>query len=149
MRKLAYLITLIILVFSVIGLHSGISDLIAACGQFILLRMLLCIMGITCFVLLMLNKRIYVWLNVIWFLPQVIVLAERFVDPVYDAYAERVIYDLTIFINSVLFVSVEKSADVFLRIGFNLIGIVGLILSVVIASHVFRKNRSLAVKKQK
>jgi len=149
MRKLAYLITLIILVFSVIGLHSGISDLIAARGQFISLRMLLCIMGITCFVLLVLNKRVYVWLSVIWFLPQVIVLAERFVDPVYDAYAERVIYDLTIFINSVLFVSVEKSADVFLRIGFNLIGIVGLILSVVIASHVFRKNRSLAVKKQK
>lgn len=140
MRKLAYVITLIVFVFSVVGLYSSIRDMIAVRGQFLLFRSLLCVLGIVAFVAFMLKKRIFALLNIIWFLLQVIVLSERFVDPVYDGYAERALYDVTLSISSVFVVSIEKAPDVFLRIGFNVVGIMGLILSTVIAAVVFRSS---------
>ncbi|MGB7054314.1 MAG: hypothetical protein WBE28_03210 [bacterium] len=140
MRKLAYVITLIVFVFSVVGLYSSIRDMIAVRGQFLLFRSLLCVLGIVAFVAFMLKKRIFALLNIIWFLPQVVVLSERFVDPVYDGYAERALYDVTLSISSVFVVSIEKAPDVFLRIGFNVVGIMGLILSTVIAAVVFRSS---------
>ncbi|KPL15133.1 hypothetical protein AMJ74_02115 [candidate division WOR_3 bacterium SM1_77] len=140
MKKLAFVITLIIFVFSVVGLYSSISDAIAVQGRFILLRVLLCILGIGTFVAFMFKKRLFALLGTIWFLPQIIVLSERFVDPMYDAYAERTVYDLTLSISSVLVVAIEKTPDVFLRIGVNLVGLTGLILSLVIAAAVFRKS---------
>lgn len=140
MRKLAYVITLIVFVFSMVGLYSSISDVITGQGQFLLFRSILCVLGIGAFVAFMLKKRIFALLNIVWFLPQVIVLSERFVDPVYDGYAERALYDVTLSISSVFVVSIEKAPDVFLRIGFNVVGIIGMILSMIIAAAVFRSS---------
>ena len=138
MRKLAFVITLFILVVSVIGIFSVTRSMIARYSLMTLLQGLLCIMGVLSFILFMFKKTLYALLNVIWFLPQVVVLAERYVDPIYDAYAERGIYDLTTVINSVFVLSVEKAPDVYLRIGFNFIGIVGLILSILVLVHMYR-----------
>lgn len=140
MRKLAYVITLIVFVFSFVGLYSAISDLIAERGQFILSRISLCAIGIVAFIAFMSKRKIFALLNSIWFLPQIIVLSERFVDPLYDAYAERTVYDITLVVSSIVTVGVEKIPDVFLRIGFNLVGIAGLILSIVVAVG-FLKNK--------
>jgi hypothetical protein len=140
MSKLAYVITLIVFVFSMVGLYSSISDMITVRGQFALLRSLLSFLGIVSFILLSLKKRLFVLLNIVWFVPQVIVLAERFVDPVYDAYAERAVYDVTLSISSVFVISIEKTPDVFLRIGFNVVGIVGMILSIIIAAAFLRRS---------
>jgi hypothetical protein len=140
MRRLAFVITLIIFVFSVVGLYSSISDTITAQGQLLLFRVLLCILGIGTFVAFILKREIFALLNTIWFLPQTIVLSERFVDPLYDAYAERTVYDLTLSISSVLVVAIERTPDVFLRIGINSVGLAGFILSLVIAAAVFRKS---------
>lgn len=140
MRKLAYVITLIVFVFSMVGLYSSISGVIAGQGQFLLYRLLLCVLGILAFVAFMLKRRIFALLNIIWFLPQVIVLAERFVDPVYDGYAERAVYDVTLSISSVFVLSIEKAPDVFFRIGLNVVGIIGMILSIIIAATLFRKS---------
>ena len=139
MRKIAFVIALFILVVSVMGILSVTRSLITRYDLMTLLQGLLSIIGILSFLLFMFKKNLYALLNVIWFLPQVVVLAERFVDPVYDAYAERGIYDLTIVINSVVVFAVETAADVYLRIGFNLIGLVGLILSVLVLVHVCRR----------
>jgi hypothetical protein len=94
------------------------------------------------------KKNLYALLNVIWFLPQVVVLAERYVDPVYDAYVERSVYDLTISINSVIALSVEKATDVYLRIGFNFIGIVGLILSILVLVNIWRCPSGIVEKRK-
>ena len=149
MKKLAFAITLIVFVFSVVGLYSAISDAMAARGQFILCRLLLSILGIAAFVAFMLKKRMFALLNITWFLPQVIVLSERFVDPVYDAYAERTLYDLTLSISSIFVVGFEKVPDVFLRLGFNLVGIVGLILSIVVAVRFSKFNKHVFPAKKK
>jgi hypothetical protein len=133
MKRLAFVITLLVFVFSVVGLYSAISDVIAERGQFILSRILLCAMGIMAFAAFMSRRRIFALLNTIWFLPQIIVLSERFVDPLHDAYAERTIYDLTLSISSVFVIGFEKAPDVFLRIGLNLVGIAGFILSLMVA----------------
>jgi hypothetical protein len=138
MRKMAFVITLFILVVSVIGVFSVTRSMIARYSLMTLLQGPLCIIGILSFILFIFKKNLYALLNVIWFLPQVVVLAERYVDPVYDAYVERGIYDLTIIVNSVIVFSVEKATDVYLRIGFNFIGIAGLILSILILVYVCR-----------
>lgn len=139
MRKLAYVITLIVFAFSVVGLYSAIGDLIAERGQFILSRISLCGIGIVAFIAFMSKKRIFALLNCIWFLPQIIVLSERFVDPLYDAYAERTVYDITLVVSGIITVGVEKVPDVFLRIGMNLVGLIGLALSIAVSTAVFRK----------
>jgi uncharacterized membrane protein YuzA (DUF378 family) len=140
MRKLAYVITLVVFAFSVVAIYSLINDVVGGQGRF-MWRLLLSIVGIAAFITLMLHKRIFVLLNIIWFLPQVIVLAERFVDPVYDAYAERTVYDLTLSVSSILVLGFEKAPDVFLRIGFNLVGIAGLILSIAVAARFLRSGK--------
>jgi hypothetical protein len=137
-RKIAFVVTLFVLVVSVIGIYSVTQSMIVRYSLMALLQGLLCVIGVLSFILFMLKKNLYALLNVIWFLPQVVVLAERYVDPIYDAYVERGIYDLTIVINSVIVFSVEKVSDVYLRIGFNFIGIVGLILSILVLAHLGR-----------
>lgn len=141
MRNLAYIITLVVFAFSVVAIYSVINDILGGQGQFILLRFLLSIVGIAAFITLILHRSIFVLLDIVWFLPQVIVLAERFVDPVYDAYAERTVYDLTLSVSSILVLGFEKAPDVFLRIGFNLVGIAGLILSIVVAVRFLRSGK--------
>jgi hypothetical protein len=148
MQKLAYVVTAIIFIFSVVGTYSNLNEMIAAKGQFVAQRILLCILGIITFVLFMLRKRVFALLNVIWFLPQTIVLSERFVDPLYDAYAERTVYDMAILVSSVFVVGVEKTQDVFVRIGFNMVGIAGLMFSILIAWAVLR-NVDFLVKRRK
>jgi len=139
MKSLAFVITLIVFVFSVVGIYSAISDVIAERGQFVLSRILLCSMGIVAFITFFSKKRIFALLNTVWFLPQIIVLSERFVDPLYDGYAERTAYDMTLMVSSIIAVGIEKVPDVFLRIGMNLVGLTGFALSIVISVAVFRK----------
>ena len=140
MKSLASAITLIVFVFSVVAIYSAVSDMLGDHGQFVLLRFLLSVVGITAFVTLMLKKKIFILFDIIWFLPQVAVLYERFVDPLYDAYAERTIYDLTLSISSILVIGIEKAPDVFLRIGFNLVAIAGLVLSIIGAVGIFKSK---------
>jgi hypothetical protein len=139
MKRLAFLITLFILVGSVIGILSVTRSILARYSLMALLQGLLCVIGILSFILFMCKKNLYSLLNIVWFLPQVVVVAKRYVDPVYDAYVERSIYDLTIVINCIVVLSVEKATDVYLRIGFNFIGITGLILSLLVLVHVCRR----------
>lgn len=148
MQKLVYVVTAIIFIFSAMGVYSSLSEMITAKGLFVVQKALLCILGIVAFVLFMCRKRVFALLNVIWFLPQTFVLSERFVDPLYDAYAERTVYDLTVVVSSVFVVSVEKTQDVFVRIGFNMVGIAGLMISIVIAWAVLR-NVDFFMKKRK
>jgi hypothetical protein len=126
-------ITLVVFVFSCVAVYSVISDVLGDQGQFLLSRFLLSLLGIIAFIMLMRKKNMFAVLNIMWFLPQIIVLAERFVDPLYDGYAERTIYDLTLSISSVFVIGIEKAPDVFLRIGFNLVGIAGFVLSLMVA----------------
>ncbi len=139
MKRLAFVITLLVFVFSVVGLYSAIGDVIAERGQFIVSRILLCAMGIVAFVAFMSKRRIFTLLNTIWFLPQIIVLSERFVDPLYDGYAERTVYDMTLIVSSIITMGIERVPDIFLRIGINLVGLTGFVISIVISTTVFRK----------
>ena len=138
MRKLAFVLTLFVLVMSVIGMVSVTRAIVTRYSAMTLWQGLLCLVGVVSFILFILKKNLYSLLNVLWFLPQVFVLAVRFVDPVYDAYVQRTIYDLTIAINSLVVLSVEKATDVYLRIGFNVIGIVGLLLSIIVLIYICR-----------
>jgi hypothetical protein len=140
MRKKAFVITLFILVISVIGIVSITRAMIIRFDVMTLLQGLICLVGVVSFILFMFKKNQYALLNILWFLPQVVVLAERYVDPVYDAYVERTIYDLTIVFNSIIVLSMDQGADVYLRIGFNFIGIVGLILSIIVLVHICRRS---------
>lgn len=144
MRKMAFVIALFVLAVSAIGIFSVLRSMIARYSLMTLLQGLLCVIGVLSFILFMFKKNLYALLNVAWFLPQVVVLAVRYVDPVYDAYVERSIYDLTIVINSVLVLSVEKAADVYLRIGFNFIGMVGLGLSILVLVYIWRQPAVVA-----
>ena len=147
MKRMAFVITLFILVVSVIGIFSVTRSTIARYSTMTLLQGLLSIIGILSFILFVFKKNQYALLNVIWFMPQVVVLAERYVDPIYDAYVERSIYDLTIVINSIIVFAVEKDTDVCLRIGFNVIGIVGLVLSILVFVHIIRHPSKVVEKR--
>lgn len=144
MRKISFVLMLFILVVSGIGIFSVTQSMIARYSPMMVMQAILCLIGILSFFLFISKKNLFALLSVVWFLPQVVVLAERYVDPVYDAYVERSIYDLTIVINSVLVLSVEKATDVYLRIGFNFIGMVGLALSILVLVYIWRQPAAAA-----
>ena len=149
MKKMAFAIALFILVVSVMGIVPITRAMVTRFDVMALLQGLLCLVGVVSFTLFILKKNPFALLNILWFLPQVVVLAERYVDPVYDAYVERSIYDLTIVINSIIVLSAEKGIDVYLRIGFNVIGIVGLILSILVLGHISRRPSPVVEKRER
>ena len=148
MKKMAFAITLFVLILSVMGIIPITRVIVTRFDVMTLLQGLLCLIGVVSFILFILKKNLYALLSVLWFLPQVAVLAKRYVDPVYDAYVERSLYDLTIVINSIIVLSVEKGADVYLRIGFNVIGIVGLILSILVLGYICRRPLQVVEKRE-
>ena len=140
MKVLAYAITLYIFVVSVIGLFGYVPRLALDPDFLRDPRVPLCLIGVASMLLLAFRKKAFAWFNIIWFLPQVLVISRRLVSPAGDIFVETLMFDMTIVLNVLFSIVRRLGADSYQVIQPNVIGIAGLILSFIIAERVYKRG---------
>lgn len=133
MKKLTIIITLVILLISLYGIFFYTGVVIIKCSTVDLLRLLLCFLGIVSFILYLFKSRVFVWLNIIWFLPQIMVVTERTFNYAQRTYFDNAVYNMTIIFNFGFMMLWETNSNTCLVLNANIFAIVGLFLSLVIA----------------
>lgn len=140
MKVVAYVVTLYVFIISVIGLFEYIPRF-ALDPQFLTdPRVPLCLIGVAAMILLAFRKKSFALINIIWFLPQVIVISRRLSSTAGDIFVETVIFDMTIVVNVLFGIVRRLGTDSYQVIQPNVIGVAGLILSIIIAEWVYRRG---------
>lgn len=140
MKVLAYAITLYIFIISVVGLFGYIPRFALEPDFLRDPRVPLCLIGVASMVLISFRKTAFAWLNIIWFLPQVLVISRRLIDQGKGIFVETVMFDMTIVVNLCFNIVRRLGTNSYEVIKPNAIAIAGLILSFIIAEWVYRRG---------
>lgn len=140
MKVVAYAITLYIFVISVVGLFGYIPRFSLDVEFLRDARVPLCLIGVVSMLLLSFRKRPFALLNIVWFLPQMLVISRRLSSAAGDVFVETVMFDVTIVVNFGFDIVRRLGSDSYQVIQPNIIGIAGLIVSIIIAEWAYRRG---------
>lgn len=140
MKVLAYAITLYIFVISVVGLFGYIPRFALDPDFLRDPRVPLCLIGVASMLLLSFRKKAFAWFNIIWFLPQVLIIGRRLSDPAKDIFVETLMFDMTIVVNFSFDIVRQLGTNSYEVIKPNAVAIAGLILSFIIAERVYKRG---------
>lgn len=131
MSKIAsFSITLLILLLSLVGTFIYTKVIISNNYTiFDIFRGILCFLGIMSFCLYLLKNKIFYFLNIFWFLPQLIIITQRCFDFEHSTFFDKYIYNSTVVFQFGFTLAWAIDKYSFIVFAFNIFALIGLFIS--------------------